>query len=372
MHIHDIIIDLFLGKSPGQLPLSVWVQVIRVLRYQQCLARIGWRLQDSGLATELPVYALNHLKNADLIAQKQYHQVHYEAMLLQRQLQPLTSHLLFLKGAAYSLNDDSAVGRGRTYSDIDLLVDRKSLPVIEKELCLYGFVAEDLDEYDQKYYREWSHEIPPLRHGSRGTLLDIHHNLLPLITGRAPDISLFFRHTRQTNAGYTVFSPAAMFLHSTVHLILSEEIKHGFRDITDLYLIIEQYQNNDFWQELVSLSIESGFAIEVFLALRYLEKILSLQVPVAVHQKLSTYRPSEFRLRSLDFIFLRKLKPAHPSFGNHSDVVADWLLLLRGHYLKMPLHILLKHLGRKFYLQAVSAVFGSNFLDKKTENHRNK
>jgi hypothetical protein len=372
MHIHDTLITLFLGKHPGSLSLSVWAQIVRVLRYQQCLARFGWRLEQLGLSADLPEFVKNHIKNAELIAQKQNFQVQYEAALLQRLLKPLSAHVLFLKGAAYSLSDNDTVGRGRTYSDIDLLVDKTSLPLIEQELCLYGFFAEDLDEYDQKYYREWSHEIPPLRHSNRGTVLDIHHNLLPIVTGRAPDISLFFKHIQTTAAGYTVFSPAAMFLHSTIHLILSEEIKHGFRDLTDLFLLLEQNQNNAFWQELLSLSVDSGFTTEFFLALRYIDKILGFAIPGEVTQKLAAYKPAGYKLTYLDFIFMRKLKPTHPCLANNSDLLADWLLLLRGHYLKMPIHILLKHLGRKIFLQFMAAALGSNFFDKKTENHSNK
>lgn len=372
MHIHNTLIALFLGKDPGSLSLSVWSQIVRVLRYQQCLARFGWRLEQSGLRADLPDFVKNHIKNAELIAQKQNYQVQYEAALLQRLLKPLSAHVLFLKGAAYSLSDNDAVGRGRTYSDIDLLVDKTSLPLIEQELCLYGFFAEDLDEYDQKYYREWSHEIPPLRHSNRGTVLDIHHNLLPLVTGRAPDISIFFKHIQTTSTGYTVFSPAAMFLHSTIHLILSEEIKHGFRDLTDLYLLLEQNQHTEFWQELLSLAIDSGFTTELFLALRYIDKILGFVIPDDVKQKLTAYQPADFNLIYLDFIFTRKLIPTHPCLATHSDLVADWLLMLRGHFLKMPIHILFKHLGRKLYMQLVTALLGSNFLDKKAENHSNK
>lgn len=372
MHIHNIIIQLFLGKNPGLVSQQDWVLLVRVLRYQQCLARVGWRLKENGLLASLPDYAVNHIKNAELIAQKQYHQVHYEARLLQHLLQPVTSHLLFLKGAGYSLTDQAAVGIGRTYSDIDLLVDKQSLQQIEQELCLHGFFAEDLDEYDQKYYRQWSHEIPPLRHGNRGTLLDVHHNLLPLITGRAPDITLFFNHTQQTQLGFTVFTPAAMFLHSAVHLLLNEEIKHGFRDLTDLYLIVEQYQAADFWQELLSLAINSGFTTELFLALRYNQKILNFIVPTYVSDQLQPYQPGKFQLHYLDFIFMHKLKPAHPCIATKADGLADTLLLIRGHYLKMPLWLLIKHLGRKLSRQLLSALFGSSFLDKKTDQSSQK
>jgi len=153
MPISELIIAIYRGTIPDHLTLSQWSQIVRVLRYQQCLARLNWRLQHFGVdITSLPQFVQNHLKNAEIIANKQKHQVHFEAKELKRLLQPYTAKLLFLKGAGYSLANNASVGHGRTYSDIDLLVDKASLPDVEKELALNGFFAEDLDEYDQKYY----------------------------------------------------------------------------------------------------------------------------------------------------------------------------------------------------------------------------
>ncbi|TXH98718.1 MAG: hypothetical protein E6Q75_00835 [Rheinheimera sp.] len=365
MPISELIVVIYHGIIPEHLTLSQWSQIVRVLRHQQCLARLNWRLQQLGIDIKsLPQFVQNHLKNAEIIANKQKHQVHYEAKELLRLLQPYTAKLLFLKGAGYSLANNASVGHGRTYSDIDLLVDKASLPDVEKELALNGFFAEDLDEYDQKYYRQWSHEIPPLRHGSRGTVLDVHHNLVPLISGRAPDINLFFAHTQTTELGYTIFKPAAMFLHSTVHLFLNEEIKHGFRDLTDLGLLIEQYQSEEFWRELVELAIQSNFARELCLALRYTNKILGQDIPASVQTLLLPYLPGKMALRYLDFIFVRVLRPTHPVFSDRKDQLAQFLLMTRGHYLKMPMPILLKHTFWKGYRNIATTLLGSNFWDK--------
>lgn len=365
MQTSDLIVSLYRADIPESLTLNQWAEIVRVLKHQQCLARFSWRLQYLGFDTStLPQHVLNHLKNAEIIAKKQFHQVHYEAAELKKLLGTNTTHLLFLKGAAYSVTDNANVGCGRTYSDIDLLVDKNSIPAIEQELALYGFFAEDLDEYDQKYYREWSHEIPPLRHGSRGTVLDIHHNLLPLISGRAPDISKFFQYTQTTSTGYEVFQPAAMFLHSCIHLFINEEIKHGFRDLTDLALIAEQYQNNEFWQELIELAVSCNFAEELYLALRYTDKILYQSSPEFVIKQLLPYVPNKATLFLLDFIFTRTLKPAHPVFSHWDDHLANFMLLVRGHYLKMPLTMLTKHLLRKGYRQLVTFLLGSNYFDK--------
>jgi hypothetical protein len=46
--------------------------------------------------------------------------------------------------------------------------------MIEKRLWLLGWLSEELTEHDEKYYRKWAHETPPLRHSKRGTIVDIH------------------------------------------------------------------------------------------------------------------------------------------------------------------------------------------------------
>jgi len=97
-------------------------------------------------------------------------------------LAALDPEIILLKGAAY-LEAGLPCSQGRTLSDLDLLVRREELPRIEKTLQEAGWESDTEEEYDQRYYREWMHEIPPLKHRFRGLEVDIHHNLLAL-TGR--------------------------------------------------------------------------------------------------------------------------------------------------------------------------------------------
>jgi len=46
-------------------------------------------------------------------------------------------------------------------------------------LMLEGWVSGHRSAYDQRYYRKWMHEIPPMTHIRRQTVLDLHHNILP-------------------------------------------------------------------------------------------------------------------------------------------------------------------------------------------------
>jgi hypothetical protein len=65
------------------------------------------------------------------------------------------------------------------FSDVDVLVPRDRLADVEAALMLAGWASTNPSEYDQHYYRRWMHELPPLQHIRRQTVLDVHHAILP-------------------------------------------------------------------------------------------------------------------------------------------------------------------------------------------------
>jgi len=96
---------------------------------------------------------------------------------------------VYLKGSAYHLAGFSEFS-GRLMSDIDILVSEATLPKVEKALKETGWLSTHLNDYDQKFYRQWSQEIPPMRHLKRRTELDLHFNILPKTLKESPTPSL--------------------------------------------------------------------------------------------------------------------------------------------------------------------------------------
>ena len=109
---------------------------------------------------QLDEKTIRHLKNALKVAEKQKEQVFLEANEISHILKPVSEFVVFLKGAAYSLNH-SLAGQGRIYSDIDILVNKVQLSDCEQTLALHGWFGEKISNYDQRYYRKWAHEIAP-------------------------------------------------------------------------------------------------------------------------------------------------------------------------------------------------------------------
>ena len=107
----------------------------------------------------------------------------WEVHCLERALADFPKVVL-LKGAAYTVADLPAA-RGRIFSDVDLMVPKDRIAEAETTLRNHGWVAGATNAYDQRYYRTWMHQIPPLTHFRRETVIDVHHTIVPE-TARTP------------------------------------------------------------------------------------------------------------------------------------------------------------------------------------------
>ena len=87
---------------------------------------------------------------------------------------------------------DMAIAQGRIFNDVDILVPKSLLDKAEKALLRHGWICAQWDDYDQRYYRQWMHELPPLQHVRRKTVLDVHHNILPETARYHPSADLLF------------------------------------------------------------------------------------------------------------------------------------------------------------------------------------
>lgn len=79
------------------------------------------------------------------------------ARLLRREVR-----VAVLKGGACVIQD-LATARRRLPKDVDLLVSRDDLRRSEAALLAAGWQVQAVDDYADRYYRKWSHELPPMR-----------------------------------------------------------------------------------------------------------------------------------------------------------------------------------------------------------------
>ncbi|MFC3121984.1 nucleotidyltransferase domain-containing protein [Agaribacter flavus] len=353
-----------------ELSKSQLSQLIIVMRQQKILARVAHSLVEQDLIDTIEPRAQRHFRNALLMSNKQQLQVWEEAELLVSQLDGVSPFLIFLKGAAYSLSaklTTNKVAAGRIYSDIDVLVDRESLKLCEQTLAIKGWLAQEVTDYDDKYYRKWAHEIPPMSHGKRGTIIDIHHNIVPLISKVAPNVNKLLNHAVNLGDGIWVLSPAAQFVHSAIHLFRNEEFDSAFRDLTDLHIMLKA-GGAEFEQAIIEVAEEIGFSKEAALAFHFVAELDSSAVNA--NGAASAFIKAN-PISSVDkYIFSRVLFPQHPFLEASQTPFRGFLALLRGHLQKMPLHILTYHLFVKLCRWLAESVAGKHIFTPLDENQK--
>ncbi len=334
------------------LDLAQWDRLIQQARSTGLLGRLAALLREQDLLEQVPAQVRWHLDSAYTL-----YRAHSEDILLE--VEHITSALrvanirpVLLKGAAYLAADDRA-RMGRLFSDVDIFVPREQLNVAEEFLGWQGWQLEPLSGYDERYYRQWMHELPPMVHRTRGIALDVHHSLLPLTSRIHFDHSAFRdRITASRLPGVDTLAAEDRILHSAAHLLLEGEFDHAFRDLSDLHLLIEQHTASEpgFWNTLTDRAGQLGLARVLYYALRYLDRIFFLEVPEESQHEMERSAPGPVTRRMMDGLFQRALVPEGMGGGTIDTSLAKSLLYLRSHYLKMPLPLLVRHLGHKAFV----------------------
>lgn len=327
-----------------------WDRLLRQAGGTGLLPRIALDADDLGLMDRLADPIQRRLIAARALASRQRRAVAWEASKLDEALAPLGIPVVLLKGAAYAVADLPAA-RGRLFGDIDILVPKSSLGAVEAALRLHGWHGTHHSAYDQRYYRQWMHELPPLTHIRRQSHLDVHHNLLPE-TARLrtrPDRVIEASHALPGFTALRVPRLEDLVLHSATHLFHEGEWGNGLRDLTDLdALLRDGTTRENWWPELLSRAESLNLALPLVLALRYCHMLLETPVPEAVIMA-SERGVSRLAWPVRDALFLRGFSLAHNGYVLPWAGLTSFILYVRGHALRMPLRLLLPHLLSKWW-----------------------
>ena len=340
-------------RGPGrmaELDLAEWQLVLRQALAANLSASLHALAAEHGVLDALPAQVRAHLVWAARQAARHAQAVDWEIAQIVQALQALALAPILLKGAAYTAARLPAA-RGRLFSDVDILVPRASLADVESALLLHGWVGSHHDAYDQRYYREWMHELPPMVHVRRDTAIDVHHTILPPTARAHPDPDKLRAQARPLGTGSAVLAPADMLLHSATHLFYDGQFEHGLRDLFDVHRLLGSFGGEaGFWEGLPARAAELELGRPLFYALRYAERLLGTPVPAAVFAALAFARPAAPALALMDQLFLRALMPAHASCATPLTGLARTLLYIRGNWLRMPPLLLARHLFHKAFI----------------------
>ncbi|MBF0454171.1 MAG: nucleotidyltransferase family protein [Magnetococcales bacterium] len=323
---------------------------LRLLRRAGLLAWLFYRLQEGDSWQTLHPKVRDHLEGARVVAVEDERMLRWEVNRIRRALLGTGIPVTLLKGAAYC-HAGLPMARGRLVADVDLLFVRDDLDQVEQALTEHGWKQVKLNSYDQNYYRQWMHELPPMRHWERLTEVDLHHTILP-ITGRLkPNPALLWQDRVPVvgESGVWTLSAVDMTLHAMVHLFHDADFDRGLRDLVDLDGLFRHFAKTEptFWASLTPRARQLGLGRPLFHALTHLNSLMQTPIPQAVlidSQKDGPIWP----LRPLMGLLIPlAILPGHPERANLLRILAWWPLYLRSHWLKMPPTLLFSHLTHK-------------------------
>ncbi len=284
-------------NNPAQmedLNLVQWDVLLRVARTTSLISSLAMFIDDLGLWSEIPAEVLPHLEAARVVAVQHERSALWEVNRIQRALSAMETPVIFLKGAAYLLVG-CQFSRGRLITDVDILLPHHQLAEAERQLRSWGWIKDEENPLDERYYREWLHELPPLVHRNRGTMLDVHHTILPRTDRLNVRPELLFDDAvpfEEGNEQFLVLSPADMLLHAATHLFRNGDFAKGLRDLSDLRgMLIEFSTTEIFWEQLLKRAVDLDFTGPCYYTLRYVARYFECDIPKWVTETARAWKP---------------------------------------------------------------------------------
>lgn len=328
-----------------------WDSLVHQARQAGLLARMHHMLHQNGLATVIPSVARWHFETASTLSDKRQTELHSEVQQMRAALAGLGFPLILLLCAADTLTNLPAA-RGRLSNEIDILVSREQLDLVESALTLTGWHSVNLPDYDQRYYHRWKHETQSMPHIRRVTVIDLHHEVLPASARYHPDTAKLRNRAIAVPGfpGVAVLSSEDRVLHAATQLFHHSEFAHGLLDLSDIdQLLREASTEVDFWTKLLARAEEMRLGRPLFYALRYARHFFDTPVPEKVDSSLLSSAPRGALLNLMDNVFARALAPTHPGCKDTFTSLARSAAYLHAHLRRRPQRSLIPHLIHKAF-----------------------
>ena len=324
-----------------------WNDLLTAARENALIARLTVVLSDAGLLAQAPAKARRHMRASEIAAESTHMAVRLEANKVLRALADVDTPIVLLKGSAYVMAGLSPA-RGRYVGDLDFMVPREKIGEVEEVLIREGWIPTEMDEYDQRYYREWAHEIPPLQHRDRETPIDVHHTIVALTARVRPDAAaLLAASVPLEDSRARVLAPADMVLHSAVHLF-NDDVGKPLRDLLDQDDLLREFgARPGFWDDLVARARLHGLGRPLFHMLRQTRRILGTPIPPEVEQGAAAWAPGLIVRGTMDRLFALRFSGEAWARRPSGTAFANGVLYVRSHWLRMPFPLLVRHLSVK-------------------------
>ncbi|MBB5685529.1 nucleotidyltransferase domain-containing protein [Sphingobium boeckii] len=320
-------------RDPGSiatLDADGWTGLIAAARAEQMIGSLAFRLEGQAL----PIAVARMCEEARASSAEWRRTALWEAEMAHRALCPLGIPVVLMKGTAYVAAGLDA-GVGRSIGDLDVMIPRAALGNAEGALIAAGWEWVKPDPYDDAYYRDHMHELPPLIHRERDRMIDVHHTILPLTARQTPDAAAMIAQSVTLGDGLRVFCPEDMILHSVAHLFADGDLAGGLRNLWDQDRLLRQFGAVDgFGERLAARAALHGLSRHLARALRQTHALYGTPVHAGP-------------LHLSDRLYLRRLT-ARDRWGRETRPFTRLLFYIRSHWLRMPPLMLMRHLWTKW------------------------
>ena len=348
-------------REPAQVSqwsLADWERVVRLGRRLRLLARLTERLAAADLLDQVPPQARRHLVSEQRLSRWRTSAMVWVLERVATTLHAVDYPMVLLKGGAY-IGQDLPIAKGRLPSDVDILVPKNHIADAQERLRKAGWIEAALDEHDQRFYNEWSHEVPPMSHPLHGVELDLHHNIQPPVARMAVDADLLLQRTMPSKwSAWHVLDPLDQVLHSAVHLFQDSDLRDRLRDLVDLDGLMRHFgaQLPRFWTDLPERANELGLSEPLALACHFCQQWLLTPIPADAMTQIESAGPSRLTRAWLLPLLEQVLTPTEPDADPAAaQSLAATLLLTRHHYGRMPVRLLIPHTWHKMRASRKSA-----------------
>jgi hypothetical protein len=278
----------------------------------------------------------------------------FEANRIERALLDFDIKVIVLKGGSYALSGHKA-SHGRRVSDLDIMVAEHDLSAVEKWLIMAGWGGDKStdNDYDQAYYRNWMHELPPMRHQKRRTIIDVHHRLTPKTARIKLD------HEKMIEAAARIeettlysFTSIDRFLHAAYHIFYDGDLDTPARSLIEIYHLFEGLDDNAV-KGLIARANTVGALKPLIISLLALKQFFASDRAKALLNEVGKINVSKllFNIMAIEIT------------GGACAPIAKFILYVRGHWLRMPFFMLLRHLLTKTWRRKAKKL-PQDFLDR--------
>jgi len=333
-------LKIIAGQAPLPTDMLTRAELIEFADAHHVLGQmaVAWHGRVKGKLVEV-------FENAILRTEFDHRMLEFELNRLERALGGSDITPVVLKGGAYVATNIKA-SYGRRVSDLDILVPVVQLAETEKLLRHYGWENDAATDnaYDQNYYRKYMHELSPLRHVKRKSILDVHHALVPKTSRvRIQTEKMIESAVLIEDRKLKTFEAVDVFIHAAVHAFADGSFDTPTRSLLELNYLLQD------------LDVEQQGR------LGFRARTLGAEMPIATALWMLSTTMAD--LHAKEILESEKLKPANCLVRwalirklEHAEglAMAKFMLFIRSHYLRMPYTLLAAHLLRKIFRKGLA------------------